>query len=97
MLATMSDKPPVKTDVDVKSKGLATAITKIGIGVVLLLVKVTEPNRGFIWPKNDEAMGWDVACFLIYFFCIWAIISGVRTLYSRPAKVQSEFSGGIDG
>jgi hypothetical protein len=82
MLSAMSSKPA--------KKGLA--VLKVAVGVLLGLVELNTDHHGLVSPTSGQAVGFDIWGAAVYLFCIWAIVTGVRTLVSRPGASL----GGVD-
>jgi hypothetical protein len=71
----MPTKPP--------SKGMATL--KIAIGALLAFIQLSSSNHGLVLPDNAQAVGFDAWGVALYVFCIWAIATGIRTFFQKPA------------
>ena len=68
----MPRKPPSKR----------AAITKIIFAIFLCVVELSTQNHGLVAPVNAQAMGFDIWGVAVYLFCLWAFVTGIRTLYS---------------
>ena len=81
----MSSKPPNKV----------IGILKVALGVFVGFVQLNTDHHGLVSPTNAEAIGADIWGAAVYLFCIWAIVTGVRTLMpneTTPVLSQAEKS-----
>jgi hypothetical protein len=87
MMGSMPSKP--------RSKGVA--VFKIVFALCLGYVEITLRDHGLAPLTNAQAIGYDIWGAAVYCFCIWAIISGIRTLMVKaPAAANAEEQKIID-
>jgi hypothetical protein len=80
----MPSKPPSKT----------VAIIKIASGDFLFFAQVSTETHGLVPLVNRWAVGFDIWGVAVYAFCLWAVVTGIRTLaVAKEPRVKMRHTG----